>query len=159
MHVFPHAARYPIAKLPAVLPRKKLITRLPEAHRACVNMRCVSSNSCDTTNLSCEFMQALPGFAGSGITSHPMKAHLIQAASQVIPDQHILVNMVSRRVRQLSFGHRPMVQISPGMLAADIALTEIVEKKLAYESTFGEKDAGASVVLFPGETAVTKKAA
>ncbi len=37
-----------------------------------------------------------------------MKADLVKAASEVITNQQILVNMVSRRVRQLSLGHRPL---------------------------------------------------
>ena len=36
---------------------------------------------------------------------------------------------------------------------------EVIEKKLTYESTFGQDDAGAPVIPFPGRTAVTKKAA
>src|SRR5213082_1692856 len=67
-----------------------------------------------------------------------MKADLIQAASEVITNQQILVNMVSRRVRQLSLGHRPLVQCAPGLREADIALTEIANGKLTFESTLGE---------------------
>jgi DNA-directed RNA polymerase subunit omega len=88
-----------------------------------------------------------------------MKAELIQAASEVIPNPQILVNVVSRRVRQLSLGHRPLVQVPPGMLAADIALTEIIEKKLTFESTFGQDEAEPAIVAFPGKIASTKKAA
>jgi DNA-directed RNA polymerase subunit omega len=81
-----------------------------------------------------------------------MKAHLVQAASEVIPNQQILVNMVSRRVRQLTLGHRPMVEFVPGLGHADIALSEIAAGKLVYESTFGQngKAAAAEVVQFPG---------
>jgi len=52
-----------------------------------------------------------------------MKADLVKAASEVITNQQILVNMVSRRVRQLSLGHRPLVEYAPGLREADIALT------------------------------------
>jgi len=81
-----------------------------------------------------------------------MKAELIKAASKVIPNQGILVNMVSRRVRQLSFGHRPLVGTALGMLASDIALTEIINEKLTFRSTPGEngKDELKQVVKFPG---------
>src|SRR5260370_28148190 len=48
-----------------------------------------------------------------------MKADLIQAASEVITNQQILVNMVSRRVRQLSLGHRTLVQYTPALREAD----------------------------------------
>jgi DNA-directed RNA polymerase subunit omega len=80
-----------------------------------------------------------------------MKAHLVQAASEVIPNNHILVNMVSRRVRQLLLGHRPMVEFVPGLGHADIALSEIAAGKLVFESTFGQdgNDAAPQVVEFP----------
>ncbi|MFZ0915849.1 MAG: DNA-directed RNA polymerase subunit omega [Candidatus Udaeobacter sp.] len=89
-----------------------------------------------------------------------MKADLIKAASEVITNQQILVNMVSRRVRQLSLGHRPLVEHAPGLREADIALTEIANGKLSFESTLGENGtvaAPARVVLFP-EVIVAKKA-
>ena len=84
-----------------------------------------------------------------------MKADLIAAASEVITNQQILVNMVARRVRQLSLGHRPLVEYAPGLREADIALTEIATGKLTFESTFGQNgtaEAPAQVVLFPGVT-------
>jgi DNA-directed RNA polymerase subunit omega len=89
-----------------------------------------------------------------------MKADLIEAASKVITNQQILVNMVSRRVRQLSLGHRPLVEYAPGLREADIALTEIANEKLTFESTFGQNGNGAPVphvVQFP-EVIVAKKA-
>ncbi len=89
-----------------------------------------------------------------------MKADLIQAASEVITNQQILVNMVSRRVRQLSLGHRPLVEYTPGLREADIALTEIANGKLTFESTIGQNgtaEAPSRVVLFPDVT-VAKKA-
>ena len=89
-----------------------------------------------------------------------MKANLIAAASEVITNQQILVNMVSRRVRQLSLGHRPLVEYAPGLREADIALTEIANGKLTFESTFGQNGNGASasveVVEFP-KAVVAKK--
>jgi DNA-directed RNA polymerase subunit omega len=81
-----------------------------------------------------------------------MKADLIAAASAVITNQQILVNMVSRRVRQLSLGHRPLVEYAPGLREADIALTEIANGKLTFESTFGQDgiaEAPSRVMLFP----------
>ena len=92
-----------------------------------------------------------------------MKAELIEAASKVITNQQILVNMVSRRVRQLSLGHRPLVEYAPGLREADIALTEIANGKLSFESTSGENgtaEAPARVVLFPDvKPSKVKKAA
>ena len=95
-----------------------------------------------------------------------MKAELVQAASKVVTSPQILVNMVSRRVRQLTVGHRPLVVCAPGLGAADIALTEIANGKLTFESTFGQDgtaEAPARIVLFPAVTsskkAVVKKKA
>lgn len=91
-----------------------------------------------------------------------MNADLVKAANEVITNQQILVNMVSRRVRQLTLGHRPLVEFVPGMGHADIALTEIANGKLAYESTLGQNGkTPQEVVQFPGVivTKNTKKAA
>jgi DNA-directed RNA polymerase subunit omega len=89
-----------------------------------------------------------------------MKADLVKAASEVIPNQQILVNMVSRRVRQLSLGHRPLVEYAPGLGHADVALTEIANNKLTFESTLGQngKNEASHVVQFPG-IIVSKKIA
>ena len=84
-----------------------------------------------------------------------MNAELVKAASEVITNQQILVNMVSRRVRQLTLGHRPLVEHAPGLREADIALTEIANGKLTFESTFGQNGTAESpplVVLFPAVT-------
>jgi len=90
-----------------------------------------------------------------------MKPDLVKAASEVITNKQILVNVVSRRVRQLLLGHRPLVEYAPGLREADIALTEIAHGKLAYESTFGQNGSAesAQVVPFPKIIATKKKAA
>jgi DNA-directed RNA polymerase subunit omega len=83
-----------------------------------------------------------------------MKPDLVKAAAEAVPNQQILVNMVSRRVRQLCLGHRPLVEFVPGLGHADVALSEIAAGKLVYESTFGKNGNGnqpaAQVVEFPG---------
>jgi DNA-directed RNA polymerase subunit omega len=88
-----------------------------------------------------------------------MNPDLVKAASEVITNQQILVNMVSRRVRQLTLGHRPLVEYVPGLREADIALTEIATGKLTFESTFGQNENAApvEVVEFP-KVIVAKKA-
>ena len=91
-----------------------------------------------------------------------MKAELVQAASEVITSPQILVNMVSRRVRQLTLGHRPLVVCAPGLGAADIASTEIANGKLTFEATFGQDGAAevaARVVPFPVVTVAKKTVA
>ncbi len=62
-----------------------------------------------------------------------MTTHLLDEASKVIPNQQVLINVVSRRVRQLSQGHRPMVEVGTRLDFADTALREIIEGKLSWE--------------------------
>jgi DNA-directed RNA polymerase subunit omega len=64
-----------------------------------------------------------------------MSSNLLEEASKVIPNTAVLINLVSKRVRQLSNGQRPLVEIGPRMSNADIALQEIIEHKLVYEVT------------------------
>ena len=49
-----------------------------------------------------------------------------------------LINLVSRRVRQLNSGggsmSRPLLNDVTGLGAADIALTEIIEEKMGWET-------------------------
>jgi DNA-directed RNA polymerase subunit omega len=81
-----------------------------------------------------------------------MKPNLVKAAAEVIPDAKILVNMVSRRVRQLCLGHRPMVEFVPGLGHADVALSEIAAGKLTFELILTRKVEHAAtpqVVEFP----------
>ena len=63
-----------------------------------------------------------------------MTTQLLIEAAQVIPNQQLLINVVSKRVRQLGLGHRPLVEITPRMSLTDIALKEIIAGKLAYEA-------------------------
>jgi DNA-directed RNA polymerase subunit omega len=62
-----------------------------------------------------------------------MKSIYLEAAQQRIPSPELLINVVSRRVRQLATGHRPMIQVEPRMEAMDIALKEISEGKIGFE--------------------------
>ena len=64
-----------------------------------------------------------------------MSSYLLDEASKVITNTAVLINLVSKRVRQLSNGQRPLVEIGPRMSNADIALQEIIEGKLVWEAT------------------------
>ena len=81
-----------------------------------------------------------------------MNPNLVKAAAEVITNPKILVNMVSKRVRQLCLGHRSMVEFVPGLGHADIALSEIAAGKLSFESTLKQSvtEAATQVVEFPG---------
>lgn len=62
-----------------------------------------------------------------------MNSQLIEEALKTVPSQQALVNIVSKRVRQLNQGDRPMVDASFRAGFADIALQEIIEGKLVVE--------------------------
>jgi len=62
-----------------------------------------------------------------------MNADLIKQASQIVENPHVLINLVSRRVRQLSAGARPFLSDIGNLGMADIALTEIIEEKIGFE--------------------------
>ena len=59
-----------------------------------------------------------------------MKSDLVEKASEIVSDPLVLINMVSKRVRQLNSGRSPWIPTRPSMGAADIALTEIIEGKI-----------------------------
>ena len=65
-----------------------------------------------------------------------MNAELCKTAAEKVGNPNILVNLVSRRVRQLNSGggsvNRPLFD-SGNLGAADIALTELVEDKMGWE--------------------------
>ena len=67
-----------------------------------------------------------------------MRDDYLQAAQSVITDPNILVNVVSRRAKQLKNGYKPLVESLERLSAEDIALREIIEGKISYQ--LGEKD-------------------
>jgi DNA-directed RNA polymerase subunit omega len=62
-----------------------------------------------------------------------MRDDYLFKARQVIDDPYILVNVVSRRVKQLRRGARPLVESLEKLSTEDIALREIFEGKISYE--------------------------
>lgn len=62
-----------------------------------------------------------------------MRNDYLSKAREVIPDVYILVNVVSRRVKQLRRGARPLVQSLEKLELEDIALREIAEGRISYE--------------------------
>ena len=66
-----------------------------------------------------------------------MNAELVKKALEKVINPNVLVNMVSRRVRQLNSGNggisRPMVLNTTNLGVADIALREIIEDKMGFE--------------------------
>ena len=66
-----------------------------------------------------------------------MNAELAKKALEKVGNPNVLVNLVSRRVRQLTSGSgalsRPLVSDTANLGAADIALLEIIEEKIGFE--------------------------
>ncbi len=64
-----------------------------------------------------------------------MNAALVKLASEVILDPNVLINLVSRRVRQLNGGgaHLRLLADTTNLSAADIALTELIEGKMGFD--------------------------
>lgn len=65
-----------------------------------------------------------------------MNSELCRLALAKVGNPNVLVNLVSKRVRQLNAtgnASRPMVDETTGLGLADIALKEIVEEKMAFD--------------------------
>jgi len=66
-----------------------------------------------------------------------LNAELCRKALEKVGNPNILVNLVSKRVRQLNSaggtGSRPLVDSTANLGAGDIALTELVYDKMDWE--------------------------
>ena len=66
-----------------------------------------------------------------------MNSELCKKALEKVGNPSVLVNLVSRRVRQLNGGigplSRPLVDDAQNMNTEDVALREIIEGKITYE--------------------------
>ena len=65
-----------------------------------------------------------------------MNAELTKKALEKVGNPNVLINLISRRVRQLNSGNgglsRPLI-VAGNMGLADIALTEIIEEKMGWD--------------------------
>jgi DNA-directed RNA polymerase subunit omega len=61
-----------------------------------------------------------------------MRDDYLQAARKVISDPNVLINVISRRVKQLKRGARPLVVSLEKLALEDIALREVLEGKITY---------------------------
>ncbi|MEN9662743.1 MAG: hypothetical protein RL324_1692 [Verrucomicrobiota bacterium] len=62
-----------------------------------------------------------------------MRDDYIKEAQKVIPDPNVLINVVSRRVKQLRQGNRSLVESLEKLTPEDLALREIIEGKISYD--------------------------
>jgi DNA-directed RNA polymerase subunit omega len=57
----------------------------------------------------------------------------LKEAQKVITDPMILINVVSRRAKQLKSGYKPLVESLERLSAEDMALREVMEGKITYQ--------------------------
>ena len=62
-----------------------------------------------------------------------MNNELVKQALERVENPHVLINLVSRRVRQLNAGGRSFLGDTGNLRVADIALTEIIQDKMGFE--------------------------
>jgi DNA-directed RNA polymerase subunit omega len=66
-----------------------------------------------------------------------VNAELCRKAVEKVGNPNVLVNLISRRVRQLNSGagglSRPLIADCTNLGAADIALREIIEEKIGWD--------------------------
>lgn len=64
----------------------------------------------------------------------PMRSDLVEQAAAIITDPPLLINVVSKRVKELNLGRPPLVTVTSRMGTADIALLEIIEGKVVIDT-------------------------
>jgi DNA-directed RNA polymerase subunit omega len=73
----------------------------------------------------------------SNSNTKTLNAELTKKALEKVGNPNVLVNLISRRVRQLNSGggaaSRPLVGDAGNLGAADVALLEIIEDKMGWE--------------------------
>ncbi len=69
--------------------------------------------------------------------------YIKQALAKVGGNPNVLVNLISRRVRQLTSGggsSRPLIDQTATMGSADVALLEIIDGKMDYSMSTGTEE-------------------
>ena len=78
-------------------------------------------------------------FGGGLFFAQPLKREFnlrndyLNEAQKVITDPMILINVVSRRAKQLKSGYKPLIESLERLSAEDMALREIMEGKITYQ--------------------------
>lgn len=62
-----------------------------------------------------------------------MRDEFLKEAQAKVSDPNILINIVSRRVKQLKSGYKPLVESLEKLDPEDVALREIIEGKISYQ--------------------------
>gem|GEM_PF-111408 len=64
----------------------------------------------------------------------------LKGAQEVITDPMILVNVISRRAKQLKSGYKPLIESLERLSAEDMALREVMEGKITYQLAEPEEE-------------------
>ena len=80
-----------------------------------------------------------------------MKKTLVQDALKIVHSSQVLVNIISKRVRQLGQGFRPLVAYDPKLTFMDVALKEVAEGKLGFEMIEVPSAAGTATTTAPAK--------
>ena len=64
-----------------------------------------------------------------------MNDEYLKRATEAIDDHMVLVNIASKRARELARGSAPLIKVRPGESYLDIALHEIAEHKIAIDAS------------------------
>jgi DNA-directed RNA polymerase subunit omega len=66
-----------------------------------------------------------------------MNSEYVKQALEIVGNPNVLINLISRRVRQLNSGgggtSRPLLKDVGNLGAADIALLEVIEGKMGWD--------------------------
>jgi len=63
----------------------------------------------------------------------PVRDDYLKEAMAKVEDPNVLINVVSRRVKQLKSGFKPLVESLERLDPEDIALREVIEGKIQFE--------------------------
>lgn len=63
-----------------------------------------------------------------------MRDEYLQEAQTIVEDPNALINLVSRRSKQLKHGSKPLIESLEKLEPEDIALREIIEGKITYQA-------------------------
>ena len=69
-----------------------------------------------------------------------MRDEYLQEAQTIVEDPNTLINLVSRRSKQLKHGNKPLVESLEKLEPEDIALREIIEGKISYQEWEEDKE-------------------
>lgn len=72
-------------------------------------------------------------FKQNYLGANTLRDDYLEKAREIIQDPNVLVNMVSRRCKQLRQGAKPLVYSLERLDTEDVALREIIEGKISSE--------------------------